>query len=408
VARVARLRYTLGRRDSAIRFWRVRQLCAPLVYECMATPFPTIVEDLYVGTLDDAAWRRAILAVADAVRARGAVLFAFNSASGHVLRDEIYRLPRALVLEYARCWATQDFRVRYASSIPVGRPFTEVTLAIPKWKQTPILNEFLIPNDAPHIMPVWLHKSPTKTVALTLQGSCKRGSFESVDIEIFQQLIPHIHRALEIRDRLENAQIRADTLTRALDVITFGVVVLDSLGKIIEANAVAQELMCKSGGIGRKPDGTLCLRQPAGAELNRWIATGQPAGHGADAVLRVPRADAPPLSVVLAPLLAAPTAWIGGDPRWLLLIFDPDRRVQTCSELIARDLAISACEAELAALLVSGYGLVDAASKLQLSKHTVRNQLKSIFRKTGIRSQVELVRRVVLGPSGCNLKPEVS
>jgi DNA-binding CsgD family transcriptional regulator len=83
----------------------------------------------------------------------------------------------------------------------------------------------------------------------------------------------------------------------------------------------------------------------------------------------------------------------------LLLIFDPERRALASVELIERDLAISPREAQVAALLAAGYSLREAAERLGVSGHTARAQLKSIFRKSGIHSQSELVRRVALGPA---------
>ena len=110
--------------------------------------------------------------------------------------------------------------------------------------------------------------------------------------------------------------------------------------------------------------------------------------------------DLSPLSVLVAPLSAETRCWIGADPRWLLVFFDPDCRVKLCAEVIARDLGISDREAQISALLLAGYNLREAARHLAVSEHTVRAQLKSIFRKTGIRSQVDLVRRLALGPGG--------
>jgi DNA-binding CsgD family transcriptional regulator len=68
-------------------------------------------------------------------------------------------------------------------------------------------------------------------------------------------------------------------------------------------------------------------------------------------------------------------------------------------ELISRDLAITAREAELAALLAAGHNLHSAAQRLKVSGHTARGQLKSIFRKTGLHTQAELIRRIALGPA---------
>ena len=364
-----------------------------------ANPLGIIIDDLYAGTLDEAAWTRAIMRIVDLLRASGALLFALNPASGEILRDESHRLDPSGVEEYRRHWTYEDCRREPFLPFPVGCPATELTLQVPRWRRSAILNEYLLRVDMPHFMPAWLHKADTKMVVLGLQGSRQRGAFESRDMEIFRRLLPHIIRALEIRDRLQRAQIRTEALASCLDSINFGVLVLDASGKVLDCNAVAQALIRVDDGLRCEADRTLRLREPAGSQLRRWITTGAPPARVLDGFMQVARRGALPLSILLAPLPNPNSSWIGGDPRWLLLIFDPERGLQASPELISRDLAITAREAELAALLAAGHNLHSAAQRLKVSGHTARGQLKSVFRKTGLHTQAELIRRIALGPA---------
>jgi DNA-binding CsgD family transcriptional regulator len=83
----------------------------------------------------------------------------------------------------------------------------------------------------------------------------------------------------------------------------------------------------------------------------------------------------------------------------MLLVFDPDRRIQMSTELIARDLGISTREAEIAALLVAGHDINAIAERLKISIHTARTHVKAVFSKTGARSQSELIQRIAAGPA---------
>jgi DNA-binding CsgD family transcriptional regulator len=363
--------------------------------------FAKVVDELYAGTLDDAAWNRAMLEIADSVGASGAFLLSFDPRSGGLFRYENHRLDPQVLIDYEKHWTYEDIRREYFLNYPTCVPVTERMLPIgTRWRRSAILNDFLTPQDVPHFMPAWLHKAPNKVVALSFQGTRKRGPFEPKDLATYQNLAPHISRALAIRDRLESAKVRATTLARSLDEITFGMLVLDRGGVVLEANALAREALSRADGIRREQDGTLWLRDPAGRQLRRWIVSEVPPGHSHEGLLRVPRLNGLPLSVTVAPLPAQYASWLGrDDPRWLVLIFDPDRRVLASVELIERDLAISPREAQVAALLAAGYSLREAAQRLEVSVHTARAQLKSIFRKSGIHSQSELVRRVALGPA---------
>jgi DNA-binding CsgD family transcriptional regulator len=357
-----------------------------------------MIDGLYAGTLDQAAWDRAIIEIADTVRASGALLLAFNPRTGEVLREENHRFDPNTVEGYRKYWTFEDRRRGYFLTVPVGCPVTEMTLQIPDWARTPILNEFLRPADAPHFMPAWLHKSESKAVTLSFQGTRKRGPFEAKDIESFQRILPHVIRALEIRDRLQSAQIRADTLAESINGLRFGVMILDGAARLVECNGVAEELLRSGEGVRRKADGTLCLSEPAAGQFARWTKLGEQP-HGVDGLLHARRSGALPLSVMVSPLPAQRSAWITHDPRWLILIFDPERRIEASLELIAHDLAISSSEANVATLLAAGYRLPEVARRLGVSEHTVRSQLKSIFRKTGTRTQADLIRRIATGPA---------
>jgi DNA-binding CsgD family transcriptional regulator/PAS domain-containing protein len=366
-----------------------------------------VVDEIYAGTLDSLVWDRALLQVADLVRASGTLLFAFNPQTGAVLRDENHRIDPQLLVDYARYWTFQDQRLEHFMASPAGVPVTERTLKIADFRRSPILNEFLIPADAPYFMPAWLSKSADKVVAISLQGTRRRGPFDGCDLATLGRLVPHLKRALEIRDRLAAAQIRADTLASSLDGMSLGILVLDDRGRLLEANALAQEHLRAGEGIASKSDGTLQLREPTAAgQLAGWLSTGRPPDQSPDGLLRIPRQGAEPLSLLLTRLPRTGTSWMRADPRWMLVIFDPTRQIQASLELVALDLGVTPREAEVATLLFSGLTLVQIAHRMGVSVHTVRSQVKSIFRKTGTQSQADLVRRIALGPAlGCAPRP---
>lgn len=68
------------------------------------------------------------------------------------------------------------------------------------------------------------------------------------------------------------------------------------------------------------------------------------------------------------------------------------RDVQGGAAASHRRLGLTAAEARLTAKLVQGLSLTDAADALDITAHTARTQLKSIFAKTGVRRQSELLR----------------
>jgi DNA-binding CsgD family transcriptional regulator len=363
---------------------------------------PAIIDDLYAGTMDPAAWNKGIRATVDVVSGSAALLFGFNPATGQVLRNENHGYDPAALEQYNNYWSTKDIRIAAGLALPVGEPmYTANVLSVREYTSSEIYNEFLRPTDVPWILAFWLHKARDRVVAFSIQGTRSRGPFDEGDCERVKPLLQHLRRALEIKDRLEVAQIRSETLATSFDRFNFGVVILSSDGHIAEASSRARAFLRNGNNIRRNQDGTLWLRDPAGRELNQWIHKGTPPAGNTDGLLHVPRQLARPLTIMVTRLPEVCMPWIsGGRPSWMLLLFDPDRELPASSTLIAHDLDISAREAEVAAQLSAGYDIAAVALRLGISIHTARTHLKAIFAKTGIRSQAELIRRIVSGPAG--------
>jgi DNA-binding CsgD family transcriptional regulator len=361
---------------------------------------PQIIDDLYAGTMDDAVWDRALIGIADMVRASATLLLAFNPANGALLRDENHRIDPTLLDDYRRYWTYQDCRRDPFLGVSVGCPVTEEALQIPHWRRTPILNEFLLPGDAPHFMPVWLRKSATKAVTLSLQATRKRGPFDAQDIERLRGILPHVTRAVEIRDRLEAASMKNEVLASCIDRVNFGVIALGLDGKIQHANVMAEKMLRQEPAIPLRADRTLNLNKISASRLCRQLKGQAEDDPQKERLIRIDRGPGRwPISLVIIPMREVPVRWVSADAGCVLFLFDPERHVTPRLELVAKDFGVSTREAEIAVLLSMGLELSGVARRLSISIHTARTHLKSLYGKTGLHSQAELVRRVLSGPS---------
>jgi DNA-binding CsgD family transcriptional regulator/PAS domain-containing protein len=368
------------------------------VYEKDPT-ISTIIDDLYAGTLDESIWHRAIVAIADLVDASGAHLVGLNPSTGRVLRDETYRMDPLIASAYREHWSTKDILMAPAMTIQVGEPTPDYKLVpLETWHRCELFNELALPFDCPYILPTILHKSPDKVVALSIKTSSRHGPFSFQEAQRLKSVIPHVRRTLEIRDRLELSQIRVATLAKSLDNVSFGVMLLDAKGHVMEANDAAEQMLRCERVLRLNADRTLWLQDPAGAELQRWMIAGTPPAD-TDGLLKLTRLDRANISVLATPLPVTVSSWMGGEPRWLLLLFDTDRRIAVSAQIIEHDLGLTSREAELAALLAAGNDVALITRRMKISVNTARTHLKSIFAKTGACSQAELVQRITSGPS---------
>lgn len=77
------------------------------------------------------------------------------------------------------------------------------------------------------------------------------------------------------------------------------------------------------------------------------------------------------------------------------MVFSPISIATDNSKILRAELGLTQSEARLALQLGAGATVADAAKELNISVHTARNQLKSIYSKTGINRQSELIKLLI-------------
>jgi DNA-binding CsgD family transcriptional regulator len=228
-----------------------------------------------------------------------------------------------------------------------------------------------------------------------------------------QQLAPHLVRAVEINRQLAATVRIEQALGRSLDALGTAAFVLAPNGRLSHANHLGDEMLRSADVIALKRDRTLAARDAAElAALDTAIRTAAMSGDGIGAPLRLhSRKDgATYLAWVFAmrepadpSIRANPLRLLDALDREgaiLLLVTRTDRTAKVSADLLRPAFGLSVSEALLAEALVAGSTLAEYGAEKGLSRNTLRNQLASIFDKTGTNRQAELVARLlaVVGP----------
>ena len=87
----------------------------------------------------------------------------------------------------------------------------------------------------------------------------------------------------------------------------------------------------------------------------------------------------------------------------IVFISDPAQQQTISPEILSILYGLTRAEARLAQELAMGKTLDEISDIYHVSKHTLRTQLKSIFSKTGLKRQSDLVRLILGGPATLNL-----
>ncbi len=88
-----------------------------------------------------------------------------------------------------------------------------------------------------------------------------------------------------------------------------------------------------------------------------------------------------------------------GDGQAWIVVLNAVRKPSESEARLCRDFGLTKAETRIACQLASGATLAEAASAFAISRHTVRNQLRSVFAKFGIRRQSDIAQILRTGSS---------
>src|SRR5262249_28173635 len=155
---------------------------------------------------------------------------------------------------------------------------------------------------------------------------------------LIHRLMPHLSRALLLHQRLGAAAARRDEALEVLDWFPTGVLLLDSTGRVLVANRVAEEILAEGGGLRAGNDGLRAVFPAESAALRRLIAgaSGVPVAiEPIGGVLNLTRASHDrPLNLLVAPLRGRLLTRESARATVVVFVTDPDRAPSTPVERV--------------------------------------------------------------------------
>ena len=224
--------------------------------------------------------------------------------------------------------------------------------------------------------------------------------FKATERQLLTLLTPHLSRAIEIYAKLNRMTSERDLYAGAVNQLSVASIILDEQGRMLTTNAVGRALLDQGEGLSLR-DGHLHIE---GRNINKELQEAltsiiREQLHGETSMVRALRVPRPggrsDLGLVVRPVPAS--QWSEGQvsPSAAVFISDPDLQESTSQPILGALFELTPAEANLATLLARGLSLAQVSVAQNISQHTARAQLKSIFAKTGVSRQAELVRLVL-------------
>ncbi|TWT11517.1 hypothetical protein [Reyranella sp. CPCC 100927] len=226
-------------------------------------------------------------------------------------------------------------------------------------------------------------------------------AYDPADIQALGRVLPHLQRALEVRQKLQHPAAPDRSLLAAFDWLSLGVVLLGATGKLIHANASGSAILAQGDGLMRSVAGLRAARGDDDKRLQALLAGARQTTlngvgvHGAGGHLSVSRPSGKrAYAVTVAPM--GRSVGTGRDsPAVLVFIADPDATPAIDPVALEQLFDFTPAEARLVLALVSGVPLPAFSHQTGLSYNTVRTLLARAMTRTETNSQLQLVRLVL-------------
>jgi DNA-binding CsgD family transcriptional regulator len=261
-------------------------------------------------------------------------------------------------------------------------------------------NDYLRGFDVFHQCGALLKQTETANSTIALLRPKRKGAFEDSTLALLRLLVPHLQRALQIQLQVEGSHGYRNALESAIDHLNVAVVFVDSRGGVVRFNRRAEELLRRNDGLTITHNRLTASLQRESSDLQALITgavqTGKGQGLNAGGTTLVSRRTGRPLLVTVAPLR---DVGVGFEQQSYAISFisDPDQKVALPGDFLRRCYGLTVAEARLASTLLEGRSLKQAADLSGVTHNTAKSQLKSIFLKTQVQRQSELVKLLLAG-----------
>ncbi len=173
-----------------------------------------------------------------------------------------------------------------------------------------------------------------------------------------------------------------------------GIVFLGTDGQVVLMNRAASAFVSERDGLLANRDGLRAERAAESALLQKAIqqaaSTSNGNGLSAGGTVLVSRRARSPLQIVVSPLRNSAIA--SQAVAAIAFVTDPLQRQRPTQDVLRARFGLTPAECRVALLSSDGHAPRKIANMIGVTDHTVRSQIKSIFSKTGVKRQGELIR----------------
>lgn len=249
--------------------------------------------------------------------------------------------------------------------------------------------------DMVHKLAVIVANTETEWGSFSVFRAEKEPDYDQCDLILMRRLGRHLRRSARIAARLAQLENRVEMLVDGVNGLSVGLVLVDSRGRSLFANAIAENVL-RDDAIPALGGGWNCVRSVHnGLGLDDAIAraVGRRGPRVGSAAVVERRAGRRPVAVSVVPLAGESGRFGALAPRAAAAIVFRDPKAESRLEVthLRSIWGLTGAEARLALDLLGGMPPLEHARRRGISENTLRTHLKNVKSKLGVSKITDVI-----------------
>jgi DNA-binding CsgD family transcriptional regulator len=252
-----------------------------------------------------------------------------------------------------------------------------------------------------HVVHASLMDTDAAMAGITFTRPENMREFEKIELEVFEFILPHLQRAMQMHVRLLESDGRQKVFEDAWDRVPQGVILVAESARVSFRNKAAEYFFGKGKPLGVDKQGRICTsdrKQTAAihALINSVFNPGAENGLSYGGSVQVGGGNgSKPITLMVSPFTDSYGTSGLFERLAMIYIADPVDLDSTIESDLHELYGLTPAEARLAMLLAQGHSIVEIAATLGITPNTARTHLKRIFGKTETNRQGSLVNLIL-------------
>lgn len=367
----------------------------------------TLIGQIYDAACDARHWQTVLHGITELTRSKSAVLLYQDHEVHHASTFAAFGLEPKWLTLYNQQFGEKDPALAIIASVPTGH-LTASHLFPGRQEmlyESDTYKEFYQPQDIFHLAGTWLIKSEQRSAMLGFQRGHDTEPYEPEVFACIEELIPHLQRAFHIHRTYTASVVKSEALASGIDSMQMGLIFFDHQTQITYCNQAAENIIAQHPALTMR-NGTIHATSEADNKTLRKALSdaslanlyNTPIGNIAIG-LKHPAAFTP-LPILISPIHQSDigASLTKGTAAVVMAISDPERMLITSPSLLATIYGLTPAESEVAIDLINALSPQEIAEKKNVKIATIRSQIQSVYSKTGVNSQAQLIKSLLSSP----------